>query len=322
MPFRAAALSAVAAVCLAAAAPADAADDCHLKQVASLPTTIAADGRMLIDAGINGETVKLLLNTGAVRSLLAPDFVKSRNMPWNEDTGTRGYGLTGKSLTGWTRVSLLTLGNVVARNQNFSFGSVGGDGGPVGLLANDFLEANDVEIDPAAARVNLFSPDHCTGKVVYWAKEYSRLPLYLTGSHRPEVEIKIGGETLHALIDTGTAATTMRLAVARRLFGVDPGTTDPRTHTQVAGVDGVRIDSFPHGFDSLTFGDITLRNPVIQIADIDSAKGAVNNGSHMTGSVDQPDVLIGMSLLRQLHLFIAYSEPALYYTLAQPTRTD
>jgi len=321
MSFRACA-AAIGIGALVATASAAAADDCHLKQVASLPTKITADGRLLVDAGINGEAVKLLLNTGAVRSLLDPDFVKSRNMPWNENTGTRGYGLTGKSLTGWTRVSLLTLGNVTARNQSFSFGSIGGDGAPVGLLADDFLAANDVEIDPAAGRVNLFSPDHCTGKVVYWAKEYSRLPLFLTSAHRPEVEITIGGETLHALIDTGTAATTMRLAVARRLFGVEPNSADPSLHTTVAGVDGVKIDSFPHRFDSLTFGDITLRNPEIQVADIDSAKGAVNNGSHMTGSVVQPDVMIGMSLLRRLHLFIAYSEPALYYTVAEPTPTE
>jgi len=48
---------------------------------------------------------------------------------------------------------------------------------------------------------------------------------------------------------------------------------------------------------------------------MDSGRGASNVGSHISGLRDREDVIIGMALLGKLHVFIAYSEPALYFTL-------
>ncbi|MEI9987969.1 MAG: aspartyl protease family protein [Aliidongia sp.] len=285
--------------------------------------TTLPDGRMLLDGAVNGEATKFLLYTGAPRTLLDPDFVKSRNLPWVDHDKIQGYGLTGKSLSGFVRVDSLAIGNVNYPNEGLAFGSVAGvPGNPAGVISNDFLSAYDVEIDPSAGKVNLYSWRHCPGQVVYWAPEYSKMPLHLTRNYRPDVEVHVNGQTLRARIDTGMAVTTMRLAVARRLFGVSAESADPNSHVEVSGVDGVKLDGFTHNFDSLTFGDITLRNTKMQVADIDVAKGAENTGTHMTGAVVQPDLYIGMSLLKQLHMFIAYSEPAVYFTVAEPPKTE
>ena len=75
-----------------------------------------------------------------------------------------------------------------------------------------------------------------------------------------------------------------------------------------------------HTFNSLTFGGITLHNTTMMIADIDMGRGLANTGMHVSGPVDQDDLLIGMPLLSKLHMFIAYSEPALYFTLAEPPK--
>jgi predicted aspartyl protease len=315
-------MSSAFAIALVASAvtPASAADTCRLQRIGSVAMTSAADGRLLLDSAVNGEPVKLMLDTGAPRTLLDPDFVKSRDLPWKDDDRIKGYGLTGKSLSGFARVSTLTLGNLQFGTQAVAFGRVGdAAGNPAGVVANDELEAYDIEIDPAAGRLNLFSSDHCPGKVVYWANNYSRLPLHLTARYLPEIQVNVEGQTLWARIDTGMAKSTMRLAVARRLFGVEP---EAEATTQVSGVDGVKLDGFTHKFDTMTLDGITLRNTDMQVADIDVARDALNTGTHLPRGVNQPDMYIGMSLLSKLHMFVSYSEPALYFTLADEPKTN
>ena len=297
-----------------------AADSCQLEQFASVPVKFAPSGHLLLDVALDGEPTELILDTGAGASTLSGAYVERRQWPVSE-TRVWGYGLTGKGLSGMVRVGLLRLGDAVSRGPAFgvaNFGGDGRDGGPVGLFAADYLANYEVELDLAAGRIKLFSQDHCAGTLVFWAREYFRLPLQLTQDKRLTAEVPVDGRTLKALIDTGAPQTTMRLATARQLFDVAP--PDGRTAT-ASGIDGVKIATFPHKFDSLTFGGITLRNTTVQISDINSGQGAGNPGSHITGKLDQPDLIIGMSLLRQLHFLIAYSEPALYFTVGdQPNR--
>ncbi len=38
----------------------------------------------------------------------------------------------------------------------------------VGVIGTDLLGKFDVDLDIAHKKLNLFSPDHCKGQVVYW----------------------------------------------------------------------------------------------------------------------------------------------------------
>ncbi|MEA2757303.1 MAG: hypothetical protein QOJ54_3592 [Aliidongia sp.] len=302
---------------LAATASAGAAEDCRLRQFASIPTTSYGNGLIALDVAINDQTAKLLIDTGAGLSFLDKTFVDRARLP-QHDTPILGYGLTGRPIDHAARVARFTLGHAVINNQVFAVGNVGGDGTdarPVGIFGANYLAPYDVEIDPAARRLKLFLPAHCPGQTVYWANEYFRLPVHLTDGKGLEVDVQIGGRSLRALLDTGASVTTMRLAVARDWFDLTPPTG---AQAKLAGVDGARLDSFQHRFESLTLGGITLHDTDVVIADIDSGKGASRHGSRITGMPNQPDMLIGMPLLRRLHLFIAYSEPAVYFTLAEP----
>jgi predicted aspartyl protease len=305
---------------LAAATSASTAGPCALKQFASIPAGYLADGRNVLEVSIDGDPAKLLLDTGSPFNLLGRAYVDRRQMPVR-DMGGAAYGLTGRALQQVTHANQLTLGNAVARDPSFLIGNGfgdGRDGGVVGVFGTDYLAKFDVELDPTTGRVKLFSPDHCPGSVVYWAKDYFRLAIHLTDDKHVETKVAVDGKELKALIDTGADRTTMRLAVARDLFGLGTEAAGAQARAKITGVEGVKVDTFTHVFHSLTFGDITLRDTKIEIADIDQGKGAEWVGSRIVGNPGQPDVIIGMSLLRQLHLFIAYSEPAIYFTIAEP----
>jgi Aspartyl protease len=305
---------------LAAASLPAFADDCQLKEFASLPSDYGAGGLITLDVVIDDRPAKLVLDTGSDFSFLFQGFVDRVGLA-QHDTVNFAYGLTGKPIHKIVRVDRMTLGRGVISNEVFGVANVPSDGAdrqPVGIFGAGYLANFDVELDPTSGRVNLFEPKHCPGKVVYWAKEYFRLPVHFDGK-RLETQVTLDGKPVRAVIDTGAGVTTLRLAVARSRFGIEtPDAAATGRQLKLHGLEGAPLDTFPHVFHTLTLGDITLNDTNVIIADIDSGRGAEQTGSHIVGIPDQPDMLIGLPLLRRLHLFIAYSEEAIYFTIADP----
>lgn len=296
------------------------ADDCRLKEFASLPVKYASGGPITVDVEVDGQPARLMVDTGSGISFLDQGFVDRFHMT-QHDTPIFGYGLTGKPIHKIVRVDRMTLGHAVISNKQFGVANLGADGTdrqPVGIFGAGYLAKFDVELDPTAGKINLFEPASCPGNVVYWAKEYFKLPVHLTGDKRMETEVAIDGKTVRALIDTGASVTTMRLATAAGRFGIEAPDATGGQQPMLRGLEGAPLAAFQHVFHTLTFGDITLHDTQVIIADINSGRGAEHTGTRIVGSPDQPDMLIGMPLLRRLHLFIAYSESAIYFTIAEP----
>lgn len=308
------------AVSLAAAAPPAFADDCRLTEFASLPSNYGAGGPITLDVTIDDRPAKLALDTGSGLSFLFQGFVDRFDLP-QHDTQDFAYGLTGKPIHKIVQVEHMTLGRGAISNGVFGVANIPSDGTdrqPVGIFGAGYLANFDVELDPTAGRVNLFDPKHCPGHVVYWAKEYFRLPVHFGDGKRLETEVTLDGRPVRAMIDTGAGVTTLRLAVARSLFGIDQPDAAAGRQLTLQGLEGAPLDTFPHVFHTLTLGGITLNDTKVIIADINSGRGAEHTGSRIVGLPDQPDMLIGLPLLRRLHLFIAYSEEAIYFTIADP----
>lgn len=293
------------------------ADECRLTQVAAIPLAMAADGHLTIDATVAGQPVKLLIDTGSVFSFIDRSFVEHLGLR-QIDTPILGYGLTGRPIDHVVRLGTLSLGTANIRDAAFAVSDLASsrfDASIAGVVGANYLSGYDVEIDAAGGMLKLFRQRHCPGKVVYWSHEYFRVPVHLTRGKGVEIGIDIDGRKLRALVDTGAFMTTMRLATAGDVFDLSPQSPGSTPSGRISGVDGVALDSFSHRFDRLTLGGITLENSEITIADIESGRGADAAGSTR---ILQEDVLIGTPLLRRLRLFIAYSEPALYFTINQP----
>jgi len=303
------------------------AEECKLQRFASIPMTITPGGEMLLDASVNGESVKLRLETGSTHSLIDEGYVNAHGLPRADREGGR-YGLAGTELHRGTQLKQLVLGNGVATDVFMGVGHIASAGGAVGVLGTDSMQDFDLEIDPAAGRLNEYLSGQCPGQVVYWAKEFSRLPVYVNQRLGPSKQmvavIKVNDIGLHAVIDTGVAATMMRLVTAEASFGFSSAAAKDQPTVSVQGDDGTVIEAVPYKFDSLTFGDITLHNTPVLIADTDVARNHINTGSKIVGAPNQVQVRIGTSLLRRLHMFMAYGEQAIYYTVedAKPAPTE
>lgn len=311
--------TALAAVLASAALPAFA-DECLLKEFASLPVDYASGKPITLDVVIDDQPAKLTVDTGAGRSYLNQNFVERLQLS-EHDTRAIGHGLTGKPIDKYVLVDRLTFGQAVISNEKFGVSNMAGDGSdqrPAGLFGAGYLANFDVELDPTAGKINLFQPNQCPGKVVYWAKEYFRLPVHLTDRKQMEVQITVDGKPVRAMIDTGSGADIMRLVTASDRFGIEAPDSTGGRRLKLRSIDGVQIPAFQHVFSTLTFGGITLHDTKVTIADFDSGRGIEHTGTRIDGWPEQPEMLIGRSLLRRLHLFIAYSESAIYFTVADP----
>jgi hypothetical protein len=187
-----------------------------------------------------------------------------------------------------------------------------------GVLSLGFFNRFDIDLNFSARRFNLFSKDHCAGKILYWrAPGVTALP-FLTRDNRVFARVMLEGKELTAVIDTGSPVSVLRFDAAARLFGISPdgpGVTLVGEHHA-----NDRQDLYTHDFKTLSFGTVALGNPHILLTrSTNLVQGA--NPNARTGSLlrndaaeGQPDMIIGMDMLKLTHLYIATRERVLYVT--------
>lgn len=316
-------ITAAALVTALSASASFAATDCSLKQISSMHASLSANGELLVDATLNGFPVKFNIATNSEISSIDEKFAQRAGMPIIDLHNQAIYASGQRTINQGTRISTLELGQAKTSNESFVIapgGSDGTDGDYVGTLAGDYLSNYDIELDLADGKVNLFSHDHCEGQVVYWAKEYLASPIYMSNTgiaHRPQIDVVADGKTLRAMIATGFSATVLRLAVAEARLDLTPNSADLPEAGTWADSDGKQFSRYTHTFKSLGIGDITLHNSTAYVVPLNIAAHVESTGSHIADiNSQQPDMYIGMNLLKQLRVYIAYTENMIYYTVA------
>jgi len=104
---------------------------------------------------------------------------------------------------------------------------------------------------------------------------------------------------MRATIDTGASRSVMSLELAKNLFDLDE--KDPK----LTAVNG-RFHALHYPFGALTLQGISVLHPDIEL--ISEKESHVPDGD--------PKLILGMGILRQLHIYIAYKEKKLYVTAA------
>jgi predicted aspartyl protease len=299
-------------------APAWAEESCALKKLSTMPAQITPDNQLLVQTGIGNTSVPLLVDTGAGWNGLSRPMAGRLGVEFRHVK--EGYPYSGDVLTQGNTVDAIVLGSVRANTVFFyalDKGGDGTDGKPAGVLGV-YDRKEDVEIDPAGNAVNLFSQDHCPGKAVYWTNDYATLPVHI--SPWMTIDVEVDGQKLRGLIDTGASWTMMPSGHALDRFGLSeasPGMS--------AVPEGMTIDAQPQAASAYTFqtmkiGDIVIHNPRILIAPL-RYHAEEATGSHFNRQqLSQPEIFIGMNVLKNLHLFFAYGERVVYYTGANAGR--
>lgn len=290
------------------APPAHAGDaaKCTLRHITTVDMGISAGGRLTVPMTVGGQNLTMEVDSGGADSALNDAIVKTLGLRKDDISRAHVTMFGGTAITGMATGHDIMFGGLKAAKIDFL---VIPDGrlqpGIDGLLAPDILRAYDDEFDFAAAKFSLFSPDHCPGAVVYWAKDFAQIDISLDRTGHIEIPVTLDGKEVKFDVDTGAEYTTLDWGMAQDLFGIDE---------HAPGVTRLTSDSgqvyYKYTFKGLTFGNavsgaVTVSNPDILLVPYET--------SRMRGAIAN---VIGLGVLRKLHLYIAYQEHHLFVTSA------
>ncbi len=161
----------------------------------------------------------------------------------------------------------------------------------------------DADFDFANATFNLFSRDHCEGRVVYWTHDpYGVVEITLNDYGQITVPVMLDGKEIRAIIDTGAYHSAASLETIESEFGIDEKNPDLR----FAPDSKASHPRYRYPFKTLSFQSVTINNPDLLLVPDDQSK--------QSGSA--PKIMLGINVLKRLHLYVAYGERKLYVTPA------
>lgn len=296
------------------AVPAHAAEDCRLTKISEIPLAFDAWGRPLVDVSLNGEERLLLVDTGGVYGMLERATADA--------LGLRTYrgavslmNVEGVTSNDVATVREVRLGALLARDRPFVIdpGDDGTDSAihPVGVIAPDILANYDIDFDFANNVMNIFRQDRCEGQVVYWHPDsIAIIPFELDQGSHITFEITLDGIQLTAMLDTGAASSVINRVIDERRFGLDFSSGNFEAIGTLGDSDE-RV--YRHTFEKISFEGIEINRPVLNVLPDLMTTGF----NRFLGVTRLPEVIIGMPLLAELHVYIAYGERKLYITAAE-----
>jgi len=190
-------------LCVAIAAnTARAEENCALKQIASLALT--DDGiHLFVPVTIAGKELKFILqlavaNSGITAGAAAELALSRRTMPiWLKPS------VDGKAITTLIAVPTIQIDRLTARD--FKLLEISSLSAANGILGLDILSAKDLDLDLAHSKANIFSRDHCTGRVVYWSQPgeaIAEIPMEIGDAAAIHAQMTLDGQVLDVGIGT------------------------------------------------------------------------------------------------------------------------
>jgi predicted aspartyl protease len=282
-----------------------AASSCKLLQIDEWPVRLERN-RVLVDGQINGQKIGVMLDTGAMRSLI-PRSAADRLGLERRQTPYMAQGVGGESYFDVVHLREFRIRQAV-RNDWRVYITGEKDLGPnVGfILGEDFFAQADVEFDLAHNVVRLFQPKDCNGmSLAYWApSDASEIAIARIDDFHPQIvlQVLVNGQPVKAQLDSGSSISVLNRSAAARL-GVTPETAGVVPIGKATGIGPQAVDSWIAPFESVVIGDERIKDTAIAFADMYDS-----NAPH------QHPMLLGADFLIAHRVLVAHSQRKIYFT--------
>jgi predicted aspartyl protease len=312
----------VAGVALALAwgcgAPTASGAGCKLATVAEWPVRLERN-LLLVDGAVNGQPARVMIDTGATRTLLFRDAATRLNVMRTDAPRQRMFGVGGESKVEIASLDEFRVGEFTRAPWKMTIAGDRDFGADV-LLGEEFLSLVDVEFDLEHNTVRLFQPQDCEGKkLAYWATtaaSVSEIPIDVIQRSRPQIvlDVEINGQKVSTLLDSGAAFSVLDKPDAARL-GVTPESPGVRVMGKSSGLGGKILPVWSAAFQSFTIGKETIKDPRIQFSELFRDANYASIGSHIPTKVDGlQQMLLGVDFLRAHRVLVAHSQLRIYFT--------
>jgi clan AA aspartic protease (TIGR02281 family) len=283
---------------------------CRLLQVAELPVD-AAHNRPLIAGQINGQAVKILVDTGSQTSVVTRSTANRLGLKQVSSSSTsRGVGGEVKEYN--TSLKQLTLDKFTVHDLAMPV-AVEGERNFDMILGENFFAQFTVEFDLAHGAIRLFKPKGCRAdQLAYWSQTYSLADLASspTDSLRIETTVSLNGRALRAILDTGaTLSTVSRTATVGLGISIDEN-----SHTHAMGIGRDAVDSWVGKFEKFTVGDETIQNVSLFIVDTTKHNELMTTRSRIPETYELPHMLIGADFFLAHRVLIYGADRKMVFT--------
>ncbi len=235
----------------------------------------------MVRGSIGGRAVSLLLDTGAQGMLMTPAI--SQALRLRLQGVTRIFGTGGSQEAPVVLVPDLRLAGRAMPRQLAPVAPfpvpLRADPPFAGLVGASVLSRFSLDVNIPAGRIGLWPPG-CAPQV-----HGMTVPLQVTPTGEAYMPVRVNGTPLMALLDTGSRATLLGQAAARRL-----GVTAPVSANTARGIDGERLP-LKHAQVMLGLGDEAARRTPVSITPLELEGG---------------DMLLGLDVLGRQRLWVAY----------------
>jgi len=331
-----------------ATAPQAAALACTLPKIVDTATLEQASGSdlMTVPVTINGTTRQFLLDIGMTKpTSVSPELMAKLSLPENAYVGekvvqnnplggsglqnVRVYDVThdlgGGARDTHVRLNSFGVGNATGRHLQMLVtekGEIGRSASYDGFLTGDFFRQYDVELDFGGKQITWLTPTKCTdpNQAVFWAhSEVAIVPVTLAKDGRYQMPAMIQGHVINAEIDTGSARTVMRRDIAEQYVGLKAGT--PKMMPLGDLKDGMGMQIYVSNFPEIIFagGGVTAQNVPVLIQDYSMVPALSRHVDLLTRAPTTeriPDLVIGMDVLKHLHMYVVPGVGRVYVTAA------
>ena len=276
---------------------------CPLIPLAEIP--LESRGNMLfVQAGIDGQPVTMLVDTGAERTLLTEAVVDRLHLPRDLQHATRTYGIGSPTATWDAKLpSGIVLGSTHFPVDTVTVGRFGinqvAGGSADGLLGADILLAFDLDLDLPAHRITFYRARRdCPEAAPPWNEPYVAVAGVSTRRDRLLVPFELDGVSGLGVLDTGAQVSSISKIMAERIgLAEEVMATDRMVMAHGAAPDQVPVRI--HRFQEFRVGSAVMRGPVLPVVPMSGGMG---------------DGLVGADFLRGRRTWLSFSTHRIFVT--------
>jgi predicted aspartyl protease len=289
----------IIALALAACAEEDT-RPCRMAVATELPFRFT-DGHIYVDLAINGKPGNFIFDTGAEETTLDRAAIPRMGLTAEDLPGVYNEGIGGSSNVARTPTRNVQLGRLKGMDFDLMVSDmhlITANPPADGLVGMDFLANYDIDLDWGAKKITLYARlQGCSRRSAALTGPLYALDVERMDTMHPKIRfpVTISGQQFNAVLDTGAQGTAIFRRAAERLgLTKDVLAADP--HGYGVGVGPRKVDMTRHVLESVTIGDLTVRNMPV----------AVTNQR-----LGDTDMLLGLPFTRKVHVWISNSSHTL-----------
>jgi len=300
-------MASLAAAPVCAATPAK---PCRYVRLGGMPAQWI-DSRLRVEGSIEHTPEPMILDTGAGDTQIPEDIAHALSLERVRDVRFVGYGIGGQVAAWVATVKSITVGDVSGQNVHLI---VDRSKMPGVLVGADFLFQHDLELD--GGRATSFAPLDCgDAPLAYWAPDVPWVEIEPPDGddRRVVVPVRVNGQAMRALVDTGSPVSILNIDAARRL-NLDAALASAPVD-DIGGIGRKRTPVWSVPIDAFAIGDEQVQHTRLLVGDLwghERADRGLLSGWWYTRHA--PELVLGADFLQAHRLLFAMKQRRLYFT--------